>query len=325
MRRRDLISLLGGATAANLWPFAAPAQQAKIPRIGFVWIGSPGNDSTLAGLRQGLADRGYVPGRNLLIDARYAAGDQERIPTLIAELLALGVDILVTPGTPISLAAHKATSTVPIVCVTGDPVGVGLAASLAHPGGNVTGLSLLSGQYSAKWLELLKAAVPKLNRVAILWNPDNAATQNEVRRLDEAARGLGLALTRLSARPQELESSFAAIDAASFDGLIVSDDPSIEPLISRIVALVGSNRVPTIYAFSVAVRQGGLMSYSADFFALWRRAAGYVDRILKGARPGDLPIEQATAISFAVNLKTAKALGLEIPALLLASANEVIE
>ncbi len=160
MRRRDLITLLGGATAANLWPFAAPAQQAKIPRIGFVWIGSPDNDSTL-GLRQGLADRGYVPGRNLLIDARYAAGD---IPTLIAELLALGVDILATPGTPISLAAHKATSTVPIVCVTGDPVGVGLAASLSHPGGNVTGLSLLSGEHSAKWLELLKAAVPKLNR-----------------------------------------------------------------------------------------------------------------------------------------------------------------
>ena len=193
--KTHLITLLGGATAANLWPFAAPAQQAKIPQIGFVWIGSPDNNSTL-GLRQGLADRGYVPGRNLLIDARYAAGD---IPTLIAELLALGVDILATPGTPISLAAHKATSTVPIVCVTGDPVGVGLAASLSHPGGNVTGLSLLSGEHSAKWLKLLKAAVPKLNRVAILWNPDNPATQNEMRRLDEAARGLGLALTRLSA------------------------------------------------------------------------------------------------------------------------------
>ena len=321
MRRRDLITLLAARQRPTFG--RSPLQLNKKDSTNSVMSGLvPQTTISTLGLRQGLADRGYVPGRNLLIDARYAAGD---IPTLIAELLALGVDILATPGTPISLAAHKATSTVPIVCVTGDPVGVGLAASLSHPGGNVTGLSLLSGEYSAKWLELLKAAVPKLNRVAILWNPDNPATQNEMRRVDEAARGLGLALTRLSARPQELESSFAAIDAASLDGLIVSDDPSIEPLISRIVALVGSNRVPTLYAFGVAVRQGGLMSYSADFFAIWRRAAGYVDRILKGARPGDLPIEQATAVSFAVNLKTAKALGLEIPALLLASANEVIE
>jgi putative ABC transport system substrate-binding protein len=325
MRRRAFIALLGTA-AAGCWPLAAArAQQSKIPRVGYVWISERGTDVSSAGLRQGLADRGYVLGRNLLLDERYAEGDQERIPTLIAELLALNVDVLVTPGTPITLAAHRATSTVPIVCVTGNPVGVGLAASLSRPGGNVTGLSLLSIEYSAKWLELLKAAIPKLNRVAILWNPDNQSTPLEMGRLEGTAPGLGLTLTRLSVRPLDLETSLAAITSASFDGLVVSDDPLLEPLIPRIVALVAQNRVPTLYAFSTAIRQGGLMSYSANFFDIWRRAAGYVDRILKGARPGDLPIEQATEIALKVNLKTAKALGVEIPAMLLASADEVIE
>jgi putative tryptophan/tyrosine transport system substrate-binding protein len=171
----------------------------------------------------------------------------------------------------------------------------------------------------------LKAAIPKLNRVAILWNPDNQSTPLEMGRLEGTAPGLGLTLTRLSVRPLDLETSLAAITSASFDGLVVSDDPLLEPLIPRIVALVAQNRVPTLYAFSTAIRQGGLMSYSANFFDIWRRAAGYVDRILKGARPGDLPIEQATEIALKVNLKTAKALGVEIPAMLLASADEVIE
>jgi putative ABC transport system substrate-binding protein len=322
MRRRTFIASLGVAAA---WPLAAGALQPNIPRVGYVWIGSPNNDLSEAGLRQGLADRGYVLGRSLLLDARYAEGNPERIPKLIDELLALDVDVLVTPGTPTSLAAHEATLTVPIVCVGGDPVGVGLAASLSHPGGNVTGMSLLSGEYSAKWLDLLKAAVPELNRVAILWNPDNAGVQVEMRRLDEVAPSLGLALTRLSVRPKDLESSFARIDAGNFDGLIVTDDPSLEPMIPRIVALVARNQVPAIYAFNVAVRQGGLMAYSADFFAIWRRVAGYVDRILKGAHPADLPIEQATEIALKINLKTAKALGLDIPPTLLASADEVIE
>jgi len=323
MRRRTFIACLG---AAAVWPRAAGAQQPKIPRVGYVWIGSANNDSpAIAGLRQGLADRGYVLGRSLLLDVFYAEGNPGRIPKLIEELLALDVDVLVTPGTPTSLAAHKATLTVPIVCVSGDPVGVGLAASLSHPGGNVTGISLLSGDYSAKWLDLLKEAVPKLNRVATLWNPDNPAGQVEMRRLDEVALGLGLTLTRLSVRPQDLESSFARIDAANFDGLIVTDDPSLEPLIPRIVALGARNRVPTIYAIDVAVRQGGLMAYSVDFFAIWRRVAGYVDRILRGAHPADLPIEQATEIALKINLKTAKALGLEIPPALLAAADEVVE
>jgi putative ABC transport system substrate-binding protein len=184
---------------------------------------------------------------------------------------------------------------------------------------------LLSSDYGAKWLELLKAAVPKLNRVAVLWNPDNPGTQAQMGRLDEAAPGFGLTLTRLSVRPQDLESSFAALTSANYDGLVVSDDPLLEPLIPRIVDLTARNRVPTMYAFSTAIQQGGLMSYSANFFQLWRRAAGYVDRILKGAFPGDLPIEQATEITLAINIKTAKALGLDISPTLLAQANDIIE
>jgi putative ABC transport system substrate-binding protein len=323
MRRRDFLQLTAGATA---WPMAARAQQSKISRIGYIWLGWPKDQApSIRGLRQGLTDRGYVLGRDVEIEERYAEGNPEKTPALIADLLALGVDVLVTVGTPTTLAARKATSTIPIVCVAANPVGVGLAASLARPGGNVTGLSLLSSDYSAKWPELMKAAVPKLGRVAILLDPENPGVQLEMRRLDETAPGLGLTVTHLSVRPQGLESSLATITAGRFDGLILTDDVLTEPLIPRIVALVAEARVPALYGFSDAVQQGGLMSYSADFFAIWRRAAGYVDRILKGARPGDLPIEQATAIVFKINLKTAKALGLEIPSALLAAADEVIE
>jgi putative ABC transport system substrate-binding protein len=324
MRRREFIGLLGGA--AMSWSFSARAQKSATPRVGYVWIGARGTDVSIAGLRQGLMDKGYVIGRDLILEERYAEGHAERVPTLIAELLTLKVDVLVTPGTPIALAAHRATSTVPIVCVTGDPVGVGLAASLSRPSGNVTGLSLLSNDYSAKWLELLKEAVPKLARVAVLWNPDNPATTKEVEHMREGARALGLAdLTVVSAKPEDVEASFASLAKGSFGGLVVSTDPSIEPLTPRIVSFAALHGMPTIYPFSTAIRQGGLMSYSADFFAIWRSTASYVDRIIKGALPGDLPIEQATAVALKINLKTAKALGLTIPPTLLARAEEVIE
>jgi putative ABC transport system substrate-binding protein len=323
MHRRAFVSLL---SAEAIWPLAARAQQSKIPRVGYVSFGSrEDNDSSILGLRKGLAERGYILGRDLLIEERYAEGNREKIPTLIAELLTFGVDVLVTFGTPSTLAARRATSAVPIVSVTGDPVGVGLAASLSRPGGNVTGLSLLSIVYSGKWLQLMKAAVPKLGRVAVLWIPDNPGAQLELRTLEESAPSLGLTLARLSAQAQELDASFAAISARSFDGLIVCDDALIAPLIPRIVALVAEARVPALYGFSDAVQKGGLMSYSTDIFEIWRRSAGYVDRILKGAHPGDLPIEQATEIALKINLKTAKALGLDIPPALLAAADEVIE
>jgi putative ABC transport system substrate-binding protein len=324
MRRRELITSVGAA--AVMWPLAPRAQQQSgMPRVGYVWIGARGTDVSNAGLRQGFEDRRYVVGRNLVLEERYADGHAERLPALIAELLALNVDVLVTPGTPITRAAQSATSTVPIVCVTGDPVGAGFAASLSRPGGNITGLSLLSGDYSTKWLELLKEAVPKAHRVAVLWNPDNLGVARQIKHMQEAAPALGLDLTALSVRPADIERSLAAIATASLDGLVVTDDPFLEPLIPRLVALTAQRRLPAVYAFSTSVRQGGLMSYSANFFELWRRAAGYVDRILKGARPADLPIEQATEVTMRINLNTAKALGLTIPPSILARADEVIE
>ena len=213
----------------------------------------------------------------------------------------------------------------PIVCVTGDPVGTGLAASLARPGGNITGLSLLSGDYSAKWLELLKEAAPKVHRVAMLWNPNNLGTINQSKHMRDTALTLGLELIALSVLPADLENSLATLGTAGLDGLVVTDDPLLEPLLPRLIALTAQHRLPAIYAFSESVQRGGLMSYSADFFNLWRRTAGYVDRILKGAHPGELPIEQATEVTLNINLKTAKALGLDMLPTLAARADKVIE
>jgi len=325
MRRREFLGLLAGAAAApGAWLPPARAQPGKIPRIGYFWPGFADPNVGLAGLRQGLADRGFVLGRNLVLEERYAEGALERTPALIAELLALGVDVLVT-GDYALIRAHVQTATVPIVGVAADFVGVGLAAGLSRPGGNVTGLSLFSAEFSPKWLEFLQAAVPKLSRVAFLGGY-TGPVQAEKLRLDEAAPRFGVALTQLDLWPRDnLEASLGAITSANFDGLIVADDIMAEPLIPRLVALAAENRMPTIYGFSTAVRQGGMTSYSADVFEIWRRLAGHVERVLKGAKPGDIPIEQATEIKFAINLKTAKALGIEIPPTLLAAAQEVIE
>jgi len=323
MRRRDFLAVLGGASAA--WPISSLAQTKTVPRVGYVWIGARGTDVSNAGLRQGFSDRGYVVGRDLVLEERYADGDAARLPSLIAGLLSLNIDVLVTPGSLITREAQRATSTVPIVCVTGDHVGVGFAASLSQPGGNITGLSLLSGDYSAKWLELLKEVKPTMHRVAVLWNPDNPGSIRQIEHMHEVAGALGLTLMELSVRQADIETSLAVVGTADFDGLVVTDDPVLEPLVPRLVALSANLRVPALYAFSTSVRQGGLMSYSANFFELWRRAASYVDLILKGARPADLPIEQATEVSLNINLKTAATLGLSIPPTLLARADEVIE
>jgi putative ABC transport system substrate-binding protein len=323
MRRRDFITFIGGATA---WPLAAHAQQAAIPRVGYVFVGAGnGTDVSNAGLRQGLTDRGYEIGRNLILEERYANGNWDRVPALITELLALKVDILVTVGTLTSLAAQRATSTVPIVCVSGDPVGAKLVASLSHPGGNITGMSLLAGDYSAKWLALLKEAAPQLRRVAILQNLDSPVVAIEVKQMQEAAPTLGIELTILSARQAEVEASLTKLMTATIDGLVVTDDPLLETLLTRLISLTAQKGLPTLYGFSTAAKLGGLMSYSADFFTVWRRAASYVDRILKGAQPADMPVEQATEVTLNINLKTAKELGLSIPQTLLATANEVIE
>jgi putative ABC transport system substrate-binding protein len=209
--------------------------------------------------------------------------------------------------------------------VTADPVRTGLAESLPRPGGNITGLSLLSGDYSVKWLELLREAAPAARRIAMLWNPDNPATVNQRKLLREEAPGLGLELAALSMRSVDVEDSLAALVTASFDGFVATDDPVLETYLARLIALAAERRLPAIYAYDDAVKRGGLMSYSANFFKLFQRAAGYVDRIIKGTRPAELPLEQATEVSLNINLKTAKALGLVIPEALLARANEVIE
>ncbi|MDA9523864.1 hypothetical protein XI06_27195 [Bradyrhizobium sp. CCBAU 11434] len=323
MRRRKFIILIGSAAA--VWPRVARSQQSAMPKVGFVWTGWPDDDVSSAGLRQGLSDRGYVIGRNLAFEDRYARGDLEKIPALIDELLALKVDVLVTVGTQSSLLARRATSTVPIVSGSGDPVGSGLASSLDRPGGNVTGVSVLAGDYSSKWLELMKEALPRLRRVAVLYNPDNPAIAKEANQLRISARALDLDIATFLGRPGEIDSSFVEIAGGGFDGFIVTTDASIEPQLSRIIAFAAEHRLPALYSFGTAVQQGGLMSYAVDFFSIWRRAAHYVDRILKGARPADLPIEQPTAVFLKINLKTANALGITIPPNLLARADEVVE
>jgi putative ABC transport system substrate-binding protein len=323
MRRRDFIKGIAGSTAA--WPLAARAQQAAMPKVGYIWIGERGTDMSGAGLRRGLADRGYEIGRNLAIQERYANGDSDKVPAFIAELLALKVDVLVTPGTFATLAARRATSTVPIVFASGDPVKTGIVASLNRPGGNATGVSILANDYSAKWLELMKEMLPKLQRVAVIWNPENPAVVGEVAQLRTAARALGLEVSTFPGRSKEIGGAFAAIASGGFDGLVVTTDPSLEPLTSRIIAFAAERRLPALYPFATAVQNGGLMSYSVDLFEMWRHAASHVDRILKGENPADVPVEQATRVALKINLKTARALSIAIPPMLLARADEVIE
>jgi putative ABC transport system substrate-binding protein len=272
-----------------------------------------------------LAASGYEIGRNLLIEERFAEGHSDRLASLVAEVIAAQVDVLYTPGTQASLAAKRQTTTVPIVFQSGDPVGAGLVASLARPDGNLTGLSLLSGDYSKKWLELLKEAVPKLERVAVLWNPDNPVIAGEVDQQRQAAAHLHLELAAFPARGNDIDASLAAIAASGVQGLVVPDDAFLDSLAPRIAAFALDHRLPAIAGFDRYPREGLVMSYSVDFIAAGRRAAVYIDRILKGARPADLPVEQATDFALRINLKTAKALGLTIPFSLVASAIEVIE
>ena len=326
MRRREFITLLSGAAAA--WPLAARAQQpAKVPRIGFLFYGSPGPSPGIDAFRQGLRELGYIEGQNIAVEYRFASGRVGQLPELAAELVRLKLDVIVTPTTPASVAAKQATNTIPIVIAgIADAVGAGLITNLARPDGNVTGLTSISAELGGKRLELLKGVVPKASRVAVLHDPADRSNVLILKELQAAAPALGLTLQPLEVQgPGEFEGAFIAMSRERADALFGAPGVLTFEHRKTVVALAAKSRIPTLWGHRQFVDVGGLMSYAVNFYDQCRRAATYVDQILKGSKPADLPVEQPTKFEFILNLKTAKALGLEIPPTLLALADEVIE
>jgi putative ABC transport system substrate-binding protein len=331
MRRREFISLLGSAA---LWPLAARAQQPKrVARIGFLSIGSLESLEGRAfrsAFYEGLREHGYVEGRNVLVEIRTADWESERLRALASELVGLKPDVIVAPNSLAGRAVRQATTTIPIVIpVMGDPVADGLVGSLARPGGNITGLTFLGPQLVPKRLALLKEALPTASKVAGLWHPGAYSERTMSQMLNEAqavAQTLGLQLRVISARgPDELDQAFSAIGTERVDALVVFPSPMFFIERKRIVDLAAKLRLPLASISKEFVQLGGLMSYGADIIDLSRRSATYVDKILKGAKPADLPVEQPTKFELFINLKTAKVLGLSVPPTLLARADEVIE
>jgi putative tryptophan/tyrosine transport system substrate-binding protein len=325
MRRREFITLLSGAAVA--WPLAARAQQPGVARVGFLGsVSAAGYASRLEALRAGLRDFGYVEGRNLIIETRWAEGNYDRLPGLVAELLELRVDAIVTHATPGTLAAKRATTIVPIVMALGnDPVETGLVASLARPGGNVTGSAFFIPQLAAKNLELLKEAVPSVSQAAVLINARNPAQLLDIREMDLAAKTLKIELHQFRVEStSEFELAFAAMLEKRVDAVAILEDPVFNEAARRLGDLATKLRLsstgPKVFA-----EAGGLLGYGVNVLSLYYRAAYFVDRILKGTKPTDLPIEQATKFELVVNLKTAKALGLTISESFLLRADEVID
>jgi len=321
------------AVSLILAPLGGEAQQAaKVARIGFLADNPAASPHLLEAFRQGLRDLGYVEGRNLVIEYRAAKGKFERFPTLVAELVALKVDVIfAAAGTPAVLAAKQATKTIPIVfaAIAGDAVTDGLVTSLARPGGNVTGLSSLSPELFGKRLELLKQAVPGVSRVAVLWHPGALGERTDKDMLEEAevaARALGVRLQFVEARgPADFDRAFSEMTKARAGALTVFGGNPFLPERRRLVDLAAKNRLPAAYPVREFVDAGGLISYGPSVADLFRRAATYVDKILKGVEPGDLPVEQPSKFELVINLKTAKTLGLTIPQTLLLRADQVIE
>jgi putative tryptophan/tyrosine transport system substrate-binding protein len=324
--RRTVITLLGSAAAA--WPLAARAQQpAKLPTIGFLGPNTPALDSRRVGaFVQRLRELGWIDGRNVAIENRWAEGRTERLAEFAAEFVRLKVDVIVTSATPPVIAAQQATSVIPIVfAAVGDPVGTGLVTSLARPGGNVTGLSLQATDLAGKRLELLHEVVPGLRRLAIMANAGAPPAVLEMAEVQTTARALGLEVVALEIRrPEDIAPAFEAFKDRA-DALYVCNDPLVTTNRIRINTLALGMTLPTMYNVREFVEAGGLMSYGPNFLDLYRRAAEFVDKILRGAKPADLPVEQPTKYDLVVNLKTAKALGLAIPETFLARAEEVIE
>jgi putative tryptophan/tyrosine transport system substrate-binding protein len=328
MKRRELIILLGAA--AVVWPFAARAQQKRVPVIGFLSGLSPGpNAANVAAFRQGLSETGYVEGQNLAIEYRWAEGRYERLPALAADLVGRNVDVIVTSGGGQNavVAAKSATSTIPIVAVMGDdPVATGLITSLARPGGNLTGVSFLVVELMPKRLQLLSELVPQARVVALLVNPNNENTQHIMRDVQEAARATGLQLPILKAGTEsEIDAAFAALVQHQGGALVVGADPFFTDRREQVVALAARHAVPVIYGVRENVAAGGLISYGASLKGIFRQLGIYAGKILKGAQPADLPVQQPTTFELVVNLTTAKALGLTVPHSMLMRADEVIE
>jgi putative tryptophan/tyrosine transport system substrate-binding protein len=329
MQRREFIALVGGATAASVArPVAADGQtSSKIPRIGYIAASNASStQNVVAAFRQGLKELGYLEGQSILLDLRYGEGRSERLPELAAEFVGLKMDLLVAGNSVAALAAKKATATIPIVIVTADPVGLGLVASLARPGANVTGLSYFNEAIVAKRLQFLKELVPGLARLAVFRNPTVEIHATFWREIAVAAGTLGLTLQPLEVRgPEDFEAAFTTAARGDAQAFITFDDALTNSHRPRIVALAASSRLPAMYGLREFPEDGGLMSYGPNFVDLFRRAATFVDKIFKGAKPADLPVEQPTKFEFVINRKTANALGLAIPAGLLAIADEVTE
>lgn len=328
IRRRQFLFAAGGILAA---PIAARAQRAaKVARIGYLSPNLAASPHLHEAFRQGLRDLGYVEGRNVVIEYRDAERKTERLPALAAELVALKVDVIVTEGGTLGPnVAMRATTTIPVVFVAGDPVGSGLVTSLARPGGNVTGLSSLGPELVGKSLELLRQVLPGVDRVAVLRQPTalgERVAKDMLNAADVAARALGMQPQFIEARdPDELDRAFSDMTKARVGALNVLPANMFLREHRRLVDLAAGNRLPAVYTSREFVDAGGLMSYGASQPDLFRRAAAYVDKILKGARPGDLPVEQPTKFELVINLKTAKALGLTIPKSVLVHADEVIQ
>jgi putative ABC transport system substrate-binding protein len=324
--RREFITLMTGAAAA--WPLAARAQQTgQPPRVGYIRAGTPNNDPFREEFVRGMRDLGYVEGRNIAYEFRHYGDDVESIPSLINDLLRAKVDIIVTGGTPAVRAAQTVTQSIPIVMgAAADPLGFGLVAGLARPGGNTTGFSILSTELTVKRLELLKEVMPQAARIAILQRPGNPVHPMFIKEIEPTAGLLGFTYRTFDARGSEdFESSFALMRAWPADAMFVLDDPTFIASRAAMAEEAARHRLPLICGFREMTEAGCLFSYATSLKDMWYRSATFVDKILKGAKPSDLPVQQGTKFEFVVNLKTARALGFDISPILLARADEVIE
>jgi putative ABC transport system substrate-binding protein len=324
MTRRELMLLMVGAMATVP---RVRAQQRTMPVIGYLASGSPGSSApSVTGFRQGLSETGYVEGKDVAIEYRWAEGSYDRLPAMVANLVDLKVDVIVASGSTAPLAAKNATSSIPIVFAGGDPVAGGLVASLARPGGNLTGFSLFVGELMPKRLELLSDLVPQARSIALLMNPNSASTERTIRDMQEAARAKGVQLIILKAGTEsEIDGAFGSLVQSHAGALLVGADPFFNSRREQLVALATRYAVPAIYEWREFATSGGLISYGPSLTSIYRQLGIYTGRILKGAKPSDLPVQQPTTFELVVNIKTAKALGLTVPPSILARADEVIE